>query len=141
MKKQGWLWALFGLYLAVLLRLTVFRDGFLEHGLFTGRVELAAFAYLAKLARAGRWRYFTYLFVGNLVWFAPMGAWARLRGRSFAVGLLWTFLLSLGVEVSQFVFGCGVSELDDLILNTLGGCLGWLATNFLCRRRRRKTTS
>ncbi len=141
MKKQGWLWALFGLYLAVLLRLTVFRDGFLDHGLFTGRVELAAFAYLAKLARAGRWRYFTYLFVGNLVWFAPMGAWARLRGRSFAVGLLWTFLLSLGVEVSQFVFGCGVSELDDLILNTLGGCLGWLTTNFLCRRRRRKTTS
>ena len=61
------------LWLAALLRLTVFRDGCFSHGLFSGRMEWDAFAYYAKLARVGNWRYFTYLFVGNLVWFAPVG--------------------------------------------------------------------
>ena len=38
------------------------------------------------------------------------------------------FLLSLSIETAQFVLGSGVSELDDLILNTLGALLGHLGT-------------
>ena len=48
------------LWLAALLRLTVFRDGCFSHGLFSGRIEWDAFAYYAKLARIGYWRYFSY---------------------------------------------------------------------------------
>ena len=125
------------LWLAALLRLTVFRDGCFSHGLFSGRIEWDAFAYYAKLARIGYWRYFTYLFVGNLVWFVPVGVLAWLEAarpvRKLAdkqcLSLLWAalfgFLLSLGIETMQFILGSGVSELDDLILNTLGAVLGW----------------
>ena len=34
-------------------------------------------------------------------------------------------LLSLLIECAQFVLGCGISEIDDLLLNTLGAMAGY----------------
>ncbi|WP_394285683.1 VanZ family protein, partial [Corynebacterium sp.] len=52
----------------------------------------------------------------------PRMAGAVLRGG--VVGLL----LSLAVEVAQYVFALGYSDVDDLLFNTLGAVLGaWLA--------------
>lgn len=113
------------IWLALLLRLTIFRSGCFQHDLFSGRVELDAFAYYCKLARIGYWRYFTYLFVGNLIWFIPAGILTRLRGGRLWQAALAGFCLSLLVETAQFVLGSGVSELDDLILNSCGGMLGY----------------
>lgn len=123
------------IWLAILLRLTVFRDGCFSHGLFSGRIEPDAFAYYAQLARAGNWRYFAYLFVGNLIWFAPAGFMVRLwRGRLWQAAIAG-LLLSLAVEAGQFVLGSGVSELDDLILNTAGALLGYAFGCLVLRRR------
>ncbi len=115
------------LWLAVLLRITVFRSGCFSHGLFSGRVEWDAFAYYAVLVRTRNWRYFTYLFAGNLIWFVPAGVLVRLRGGRLWQAALAGLGLSLLVEIGQFVLGSGVSELDDLILNTAGAVLGYLA--------------
>ena len=131
--------SLFVIWLAVLLRITVFRNGCFSHGLFTGRLEWDAFAFYAKLARIGYWRYFIYLFGGNLIWFAPAGVLVRLRGGKLWQAALAGLGLSLLVETLQFVLGSGVSELDDLILNTLGAVLGYAATALFVtvfRRRR-----
>lgn len=125
MKKV--LFILAAIWLAVLLRLTVFRDDCFSNGLFSGRIEWDAFAYYAKLVRVGYWRYFTYLFVGNLVWFMPVGFFTRIQGGRLWRAALWGFLLSLFVETGQFVLGSGISELDDLILNTCGALLGYAA--------------
>jgi len=134
--KQSWfLRILTLLWLAVLLRITVFRPGCFSHGLFSGRVEWEAFAYYCKLARVGNWRYFTYLFGGNLFWFAPAGALVRLRGGRLWQAALAGFGLSLFVESAQFILGSGVSELDDLILNTQGALLGFAAASLLLRPR------
>lgn len=113
-------------YLAALLRVTVFRDGCFSHGLFSGRIEWTPFVYLFFLLRIGYWRYFLYLFVGNLVWFVPLGGYLRLRGRPFWQAALCGAGLSLGIETAQFVLGSGVSEVEDVILNTAGAALGWL---------------
>ena len=138
MKKL--LWALTLLWLAVLLRITVFRPGCFSNGLVSGRVEWDAFAYYAELARAGGWRYFIYLFVGNLIWFAPAGVLVRLRGGKLWQAALAGLALSLVIETAQFVLGSGVSELDDLILNTCGAVLGFAATSLvlalLCSNQR-----
>lgn len=118
-------YTLAAVWLAVLLRLTVFRNGCFSHGLFTGQIELKAFAFYLRLIKFRNWGYFIYLFGGNIVWFAPAGFMVRfLKGRlwqALAVG----FALSLFVEAGQFILGSGVSELDDLILNTLGSVLGY----------------
>lgn len=112
-------------WLAVLLRLTVFRDGCFSHGLFTGEIELNAFAFYAQLIRRRSWSYFIYLFGGNIAWFAPAGFLTRLFGGRLPHALAAGFALSLAVEAGQFILGSGVSELDDLILNTLGAVLGY----------------
>ena len=76
MKKV--IYILAALWLVILLRLTVFRNNCFSHGLCSGRVEWAAFVYYLRLARAGRWGYFCYLFFGNLLWFAPVGIYVRI---------------------------------------------------------------
>lgn len=128
-------------WLAVLFRITVFRPGCFSHGLFSGRLEWDAFAYYAELAERGSWRYFTYLFVGNLLWFLPAGVLVRLRGGRLPQAALAGFLLSLCVETGQFVLGSGVSELDDLILNTLGAVLGCALACLFCHSERSEASS
>ena len=127
------------LWLAVLLRITVFRNGCFSHGFFSGRVEWDAFDYYLELARSGNWWYFIYLFFGNLIWFVPVGILTKLRDGHLWQAVLMGFLLSLSIETAQFVLGSGLSELDDLILNTLGALLGYLGTT-LCLYRFSKGT-
>ena len=127
---------LFWAYMAVLLRITVFRTGFWRGPLFSGQISLALFtAVYPPLIQSGRWGYILYLFAGNIVWFIPFGAylaWQR-PGLRPARLLLAGLALSLLIETMQFVLGTGFSELDDLVLNTLGAGLGgWAAT--LARR-------
>lgn len=47
--------------------------------------------------------------------------------------IFWVFLTSLAVEIVQYTFKKGVGDIDDIILNVLGGYIGvifyqkWLA--------------
>ncbi len=69
---------------------------------------------------------FTYLFVGNIVWFVPFGMYLQYMGisKTLVRTVLYGFLFSLLIETLQYVFGTGFSELDDLVLNTLGAWIG-----------------
>jgi glycopeptide antibiotics resistance protein len=71
-------------------------------------------------------------FVGNIVAFLPMGALPplifRSRTRLWHV-LLFSLALSLTIEVSQYASGRRVPDVDDLILNTLGGAIGYRLAN------------
>jgi glycopeptide antibiotics resistance protein len=65
---------------------------------------------------------------GNIAGFIPFGVFlpllfAGLR-RSWKVVLL-TFMLSLSFETAQLITGLGIFDVDDLMLNTLGGFLGY----------------
>lgn len=119
------LWGLLVVYLAVLLRITVFRSSFGSHPLFQdGNIVWVPFVGLYKIYRNSV-SVFLYLFVGNLVWFAPLGLLLPLLTGCGKRVIGWSFLLSLVIEVCQFIFGTGVSETEDLILNTLGGTIGY----------------
>ena len=120
-------------WLAALLRLTVFRPGCFSHGLFSGRVEWDAFAFYLRLVQIRYWGYFAYLFGGNLIWFAPAGVLVRMRGGRFWQAVLAGFALSLCIETAQFVLGSGISELDDLIVNTCGAVLGYWITGVITK--------
>ncbi|MDR2515359.1 MAG: VanZ family protein [Christensenellaceae bacterium] len=62
----------------------------------------------------------------NILLFVPFGLYlSMLRGEwPFFVRLLPIFAASLAFELLQFAFGIGISDLSDLIGNTLGGALG-----------------
>lgn len=127
MKKKRISFIMFGLYMTVLLRITVFRSSFSLYSLFQkGTLNLTLFADYLPLLYQERWLRFLYLFVGNIVWFIPFGAFWYGIGirRDMRRILLLGFLFSLTIETLQFVFGTGVTELDDLILNTFGVWVG-----------------
>ena len=80
--------------------------------------------------------------IGNIVAFLPVGilvppsasrvAWTAARVAGVALAL------SLAIEVAQYLGGRRVADVDDLILNTLGGLAGWgLLSIGLARVRRR----
>lgn len=80
--------------------------------------------------------------VGNVLLFLPVGALVQdLLQRSSRHPVLWAILIgftaSLGIEVAQFVFAVGYSDVDDLLLNTVGAALGaWWAARTGPRSRR-----
>ena len=79
--------------------------------------------------RNGGWG-FVVNFLGNLVAFLPMGLFPpliRLRRTALWHAALFSLSISLAIEAGQFISGRRVPDVDDLILNTLGGALGYLA--------------
>lgn len=78
---------------------------------------------------------------GNVLCFVPFGAILPVlnrRARHFAVIVLLSFEFSLLVECAQLILKVGSFDVDDLMLNTLGGVLGFLIFTVCNRIRRRK---
>ena len=71
--------------------------------------------------------------VGNTVLFLPFGIYLSLfkNGKRAIANLLFIFIVSLFVETIQGLLGIGASDIDDVILNCLGGWIGILAYKFL----------
>lgn len=76
---------------------------------------------------------------GNVIGFLPFGFILPVIGKRMKNGFLVTvcgFCLSLFVESMQLIFKMGSFDVDDLLLNTLGTVLGYLAFS-VCNRIRR----
>ena len=79
-------------------------------------------------------RYSTYdkQVVGNLIMLFPLGIYLPLLYRKlrklsgfFAI-LLISFLVSVGIEILQLATSYRSTDVDDMILNTTGACLGFI---------------
>ncbi len=75
----------------------------------------------------GTYAVFTNLF-GNVLIFMPFGFFLPMasRYRSFAAAVLYSFSLSLMVETFQLLTKVGSFDVDDLLLNTIGGAAGYI---------------
>lgn len=139
MAKRRFVDLLFLVYLLVLLRITVFRTGWLTNERFDGTIVLLPFPSVFSELFHGNLINFAYLFVGNLIWFVPLGAYLRRRGVRFFFAALCGFLLSLCIETGQFILSTGFSETEDLILNTAGTMLGYGGMKMTEHRKTAKT--
>lgn len=84
--------------------------------------------------------------IGNIVVFIPLGIYVPLfkKDRRAVVNLLLIFLMSLCIEILQGLLGVGVSDIDDIILNSFGGwigILGYRALLFLLQKEKRVRTT
>lgn len=76
--------------------------------------------------------------VGNIVIFIPFGFLILLLSKDKEISFKGVFFrslcLSLCLECLQVVFSIGSFDVDDLVLNTLGGLLGYGASklNYVC---------
>lgn len=59
---------------------------------------------------------------GNVLLFIPLGIYLMLHYKQVA---LWGVMLaSLCIEIFQYIFARGASDIDDFLLNTMGGLIG-----------------
>jgi glycopeptide antibiotics resistance protein len=99
--------------------------------------NLRPFYAIVRDCRAGG-RDFAVNIAGNVAAFIPLGfllplAWRR-PVRAWQVALL-AAVLSAAIEAAQYASARGVADVDDVLLNTLGGLLGYAA--FRAWRRHR----
>ena len=64
----------------------------------------------------------------NIIMMMPFGFLLPLvKKQSLLYSLFWTFLFSLGIEVTQpLIHGFRAADITDLITNTIGGLLGYV---------------
>ncbi|MBB6731366.1 VanZ family protein [Cohnella sp. CBP 2801] len=70
---------------------------------------------------------------GNIIIFIPLGIYLSLfkKNKRVITNLLFILILSLFIEIIQGLLGIGASDIDDIILNCLGGFVGILGYKFL----------
>ena len=79
--------------------------------------------------------------LANIIIFIPFG---MLVSKVFdKVNAWWKVALvaygfSIFVELVQFALGCGVSEVEDVIMNTIGGVIGYLILRAIQKRRSKR---
>ena len=79
--------------------------------------------------------------IGNIVLFLPLGVYITLlnKNKRLSVNLCIIVLTSLVVEIAQYLFKVGATDIDDVILNTLGGLIGILIFKLIYRFFKEKT--
>jgi glycopeptide antibiotics resistance protein len=130
-RKREALLFCFAVYIAALADITCIRSGAhlldwwtLPHGMDT--VQLVPLLRTWRMRRAGAWA-ILYPVLGNLLWFFPFGFLLPVLRPGIKIRrvALYALLLSLAIEVSQWVLKSGISDVDDLIFNFCGAIGGY----------------
>lgn len=126
-------------YLAALIQITVIRDWsalflFRKGDHTFSRVQLIPLRTTLEQLQSGLWP-FCFHVIGNMIWFFPLGMlgyalFPRLRRARNLI--LLSVLLSGTIELGQWCLSTGVTDVDDIILNSAGAVTGWL----LCKKAR-----
>ena len=71
--------------------------------------------------------------LANLFIFVPCGVYITLfrKGKGIWKNVLWVFVISMVVEIVQFITKFGIGDIDDVILNSIGGLIGVLICRLL----------
>lgn len=82
---------------------------------------------------------------GNVVMFIPLGLYAAYYSKKMNVLKIMAFVMgaSVFIEVVQYVFKRGATDIDDVILNTTGGAIGLIMYGLLVAllRKRQRANS
>lgn len=81
--------------------------------------------------------------LGNVIAFIPFGLFlpGMINNRFGYIGMFFLSLdLSLVIEISQLITKVGSFDVDDLILNTIGGVIGYCIYRLIMKYRKRNET-
>lgn len=149
-KKEAsrfFVWLFFILYLIVLFYFLFFAEGMGRlHTDSEYRYNLTLFREIKRFYVYHEilgWRAFFLNVFGNVLIFMPFGYFIPLlmkQKKNVFFTTLFSFELSLCVEIIQLFFKLGSFDVDDIFLNTIGGFLGYLLFYFLGGRRKRNVS-
>lgn len=122
---------LFALYLAILIYFLFFADGFRDTVADAYHYSFIPFREIGRYIKYAKTIGFARVFInlaGNIIAFMPFGFFVphlSKRKLSFWTVTLLAMEFSVIVEVLQLFTKVGCCDIDDVILNTLGGMLGY----------------
>ncbi|MDF2842084.1 MAG: putative rane protein [Herbinix sp.] len=129
--KLGWL--LFYLYIVLLSYFLFFSEAYGRSSIHEEyRFNLEFFKEINRFITYRNqvgFQSFAVNIIGNVLAFAPFGFLLPLlnqRYRKFIAILSLSILFSLAVEAIQLYLKVGIFDVDDILLNTLGGVLGYI---------------
>lgn len=147
-KKQKLGWVIFIIYLIFLAYFLFFSEEFgrgqVQEGYAYNLVPFKEIRrFIVYRGKVGMVSFFLNI-VGNVAGFMPFGFFLPIvsrRSRRWYNTVLLSFVFSLCIETAQLVLKVGSFDVDDMILNTLGGILGFILYKIVqtvrVRRRRR----
>lgn len=133
-KRQKMGWVIFIIYLIFLAYFLFFSDYFGRGGHIREEYayNLVPFKEIKRFIVyrhvVGLWSFLLNI-VGNIAGFMPFGFFLPVisrRSRRFFNTVLLSFLFSLCIETTQLIFKVGSFDVDDMILNALGGMFGYI---------------
>lgn len=93
------------------------------------RVNGQPFTMLWDWTVKGVWWHLFYNVVGNCIWFIPLGVMIPAIYKEFRKRPFWVIFIGMtvssSIEVMQYIFCTGVTDIDDVIFNTLGTAIGY----------------
>ncbi len=137
--------ALFIIYMVVLIYFVLFAEMWGRNQVSAGyNYNIVLFREIARFvtnAKTLGWRVVLINLLGNVAAFVPFGLFlpmvANLRFNVLSMAVL-TFDLSLTIELMQLLTKVGSFDVDDLLLNTLGGIIGYALCCFFDKLEREK---
>lgn len=123
------------IYLLVLFYLVFFSEMFGRHAVHINEYNLVPFKTIGnfiKYHESVSTASFLANIIGNVVAFMPFGIILpiilRTKKHKYYIQwvFFWAFLLSLTIEIVQYLMAVGAFDVDDLILNTSGAVIGYI---------------
>lgn len=145
-RNQKFGWVLFLAYLLILVYFMFLAESF-GRDLTTPRGYAYNLELFKEIKRFYRYRAqlgmqaFLLNVVGNVIAFMPCGFFLPIvsrRGKQWYNCFILCFLLSLCIEVTQLILQVGSFDVDDLLLNTTGGILGYITYHIVQKMRIRR---
>lgn len=139
-------WGLFLVYLVVLIYFVLFAEMLGRSIVSTDyNYNITPFKEIMRFAcnadKLG-WPVVIMNLLGNVAAFVPFGLFLPIitgSSLNFWTTAVLTFDFSLSVELMQLVTKVGSFDVDDLILNTLGGMIGYLLYYLIDKYERKKS--
>lgn len=129
-------WIMFYIYILLLSYFLFFCERY-GRGLVTEEYNLQLFKEIKRFIRYRNqigFEGFVVNIFGNIFAFSPFGFLLPLLNKSyrkFYIIALLSIIFSLVIETSQLLLKVGVFDVDDILMNSIGGILGYLAFKIL----------
>ncbi len=124
---------LFILYMFLVVYMMFFSEMLGRKYISTGyRYNLTMFKEISRfysMLQGEKWAQALFNLAGNVLCFVPFGLFLPFiidKCKHFTLVLFLTFTFSFAIETTQLFYKVGSFDVDDIILNTLGGIIGYI---------------
>ena len=106
-------------------------------GKMNHRIEMHDHVNIKVFDTMNRYSLYSRQLIGNFIMLLPLGIFIPLLNRklrkfsSFFIVLLISLFVSIGIEVLQLATNYRSTDIDDVILNTSGACVGFIIYQFI----------